>query len=181
MAEDPNFHPRWVAETKAIAAALPRLDYFQVLGATPQSSLEELKARYHQLQRNYHPDSFYTSPDAELRDAVHAIAKRVAEAYVVLRDPRRRAKYTQDVTGPHRAERLRFTEDSDREVREEQQVGVGKTPQVRSLWSKATAALRSGDFAAAERDLKTALIFEPGHPKLEALLAEARAKAQGEG
>ena len=94
MSEDPNVHPHWAAETKHIAANLDRLDYFQVLGAKHDAPLAELKARYHQLQRNYHPDSFFSSPDTELKNAVTAIAKRVAEAYVILRDARKRAKYT---------------------------------------------------------------------------------------
>lgn len=180
MPKDPNVHPRWAAETKAIARNLHRLDYYQVLGAKPDAPLEELKARYHQLQRNYHPDSFFTSPDDELRTAVHAIAKRVAEAYVVLRDAEKRAKYTRDIAGPERDARLRYTEQSEREAREAKETEIAKTPQARQLWGKAKASLRDGDLAGAERDLKTALIFEPGNPRIEAELAEVRARMEGQ-
>lgn len=174
MPQDPNVHPHWAAETKEIARNLHRLDYFQILGSTPNASLDELKANYHQLQRNYHPDSFFTSPDEELRAAVKAIAKRVAEAYTILRDPEKRAKYTRDITGPDRERRLRYTEESDREVRKEKEVAVAKTPQGRQLWSKALEAIRSNDLAGAERDLKTALIFEPSNNRFREKLAEIR-------
>lgn len=179
MPTDPNVHPHWAAETKQIAQNLHRLDYFQVLGATRDAPLAELKAKYHQLQRNYHPDSFFTSPDLELRDAVKAIAKRVAEAYVILRDPDKRVKYTRDISGPERAQRLRYTDESEREARQEKEVAIAKTAQGRQLWSKANEALRRGDLAGAERDLKTALIFEADNARFRELLEALRARQSG--
>lgn len=187
MAEDPNIHPHWAAETKHIAASLDQLDYFQVLGATPDSPLEELKAKYHALQRNYHPDTFYGSPDQELRAAVMKISKRVAEAYVILRDAEKRAKYTRDMQGPDRAKKLRYTEESEREQKREKEEELGKTPQGRQLVQKAMNAIKAGDLAAAARDLKTAMIFEKGNESVkkrlteveEQLKAQAPAKPSG--
>ncbi len=161
MAVDPNVHPDWAAQTKAIAQHLDQLDYFQVLGATPDAPIAELKAKYHQLQRNYHPDAFFNSPDEELRDAVLRIAKRVAEAYTIIRDPAKRARYTADITGPDRARKLRYTDESEQQIRQQRLEEYGKTPQGRQLYRKARDAMRSGDLASAERDLRTALIFEP--------------------
>lgn len=172
MAEDPNVHPHWAAETKQVARDLNRLDYFQVLGVAHTATFEELKAKYHQLQRNYHPDSFFTSPDTELKDAVKAIAKRVAEAYVILRDVEKRRKYTSDVTGPHRAKRLRYTEASEHEAREEKEVAIAKTAHGRQLWTKAKEAYRAGDHAGAIRDLRTGLIFEPDNPRFLEFIQE---------
>ncbi|MEL6188189.1 MAG: DnaJ domain-containing protein [Myxococcota bacterium] len=177
--EDPNVHPHWAAETKMIARRLDRLDYFQLLGATPEATHEDLRARYHQLQRNYHPDSFFTSPDTELKRAVNAIAKRVAEAWVILRDPEKRAKYTRDVGGPERAQRLRYTEDSDREARKERESSIARTTQGRSLWTKAQAAIRSGDYASAERDLRTGLVFEADNQRFREKLEEVIALMEG--
>lgn len=176
MPADPNVHPHWAEETKSIAANLHRLDYFQVLGAAYDTPRNELRARYHQLQRNYHPDSFFTSPDEELRIAVMAIAKRLAEAWVILRDPDKRSKYTRDVTGPERAGKLRYNDESAREQRIEKEQETGKTPQVRQLWMKASEAEKIGNLASAIRDLKTALIFEAGNPLFKDKLAELEAR-----
>ena len=173
MAEDPNVHPHWAAETKAIARNLNRLDYFQVLGASPESTVDELKSNYYQLQRNYHPDSFFSSPDKDLQSAVKAIAKRVTEAYVILRDPAKRRKYIEDIRGPHRSQRLRYGERSDREARQEG--ASATTPQGRQLWTKALAALRMGNYVGAERDLKTALIFESDNDRIQSKLEEVQA------
>lgn len=176
MAEDPNVHPHWAEETKAIAAHLDRLDYFQVLGAKYDAPLSDLRDRYHQLQRNYHPDAFFTSPDEELREAVMAIAKRLAEAWVILRDSDKRSKYTRDVTGEERAKKLRYNDDSAREQRIEKEQETGKTPQVRQLWMKAQESEKKGQLAAAVRDLKTALLFEGGNQLFKQKIAELEEK-----
>ncbi|MBX2813038.1 MAG: J domain-containing protein [Myxococcales bacterium] len=172
MTEDPNVHPHWAAETKAIARNLARLDYFQVLGVTTEASHDELKCKYHQLLRNYHPDSFFISPDQELKEAVKAIAKRVTEAYVTLRNPQKRRQYTEDIQGPYRQQRLRYTEQRESEIRRDST--VGETTQGRQLWLKALAAIRAGNYADAERDLQTALIFEHSNTSFQAKLNEIR-------
>jgi len=176
VTNDPNVHPGWAAETKQIARDLDRLDYFQILGCEPDTPLEVLKRQYHQLQRNYHPDAFFQSPDPELRSAVLKIAKRVAEAYVILRDPRKRARYTADIQSPERASKLRYTEETEQELRREQMQRTGKTPQGQKLFKKASDAMKAGDYATAERDLKTALIFEPGSELFTQMLEDVRAK-----
>jgi curved DNA-binding protein CbpA len=176
VAEDPNIHPHWAAETKQIAASIDQLDYFQVLGAAPDSPLEDLKAKYHALQRNYHPDTFFQSPDLELRVAVMKISKRVTEAYVVLRDPEKRVRYQKDISGPDRMSKLRFTEQSEQEVRKEKEEELGKTPQARQLVQKAMLAAKAGDLASAVRDLKTAMLFEKDNGVIKSRLAELEEK-----
>ncbi len=176
MPEDPNVHPHWAEETKAIAAHLNKLDYYQVLGAARDAPLTDLKARYHQLQRNYHPDAFFTSPDTDLKAAVKAIAKRLAEAWVILRDPVKREKYTRDITGPERTGKLRYTEESAREQRIEKEQETGKTPQVRQLWKTACESEKKGKLPAAVRDLQTALIFERDNSMIKDKLAEIQAR-----
>lgn len=155
------------------------MDYFQVLQVRPDAGGEEIKAQYHALQRAYHPDTFYQSPDKVLQQSVFRIAKRIAEAYVILRDPVRRAKYAKDVAGAERAKKLRFTEETEAEVRKEKEQELGKTPQGRQLVQKALAAIKRGDLAGAERDLKMALLFEKDNEGLKTRLAELQAQLKG--
>ncbi|MDK2834724.1 MAG: hypothetical protein PWR29_689 [Methanolobus sp.] len=61
-------------------------DYYSVLGTSPGASQEELKKRYRALMTKYHPDLNH-APGAEER------SKRINEAYGVLSDPERRARY----------------------------------------------------------------------------------------
>lgn len=176
MAEDPNIHPAWATEAKLIAKSLNQLDYFQILGVARDCTLEDLKSHYHQLQRNYHPDAFFSSPDEELKEAVHLISKRIAEAYTILRDHPKREKYVRDIDGPERASRLRFTEESEREQRKEKETRIAKTEQGRKLWAKAQNAARRGDLKGAIRDLQTALVFESGNPIFTDRIAELKSQ-----
>jgi molecular chaperone DnaJ len=61
-------------------------DYYSVLGTSPGASQEELKKRYRALMTKYHPDLNH-APGAEER------SKRINEAYGVLSDPEKRARY----------------------------------------------------------------------------------------
>mgnify|MGYP001119302097 CR=1 FL=1 len=176
MSSDPNVHPEWAAQTKAIAKNLYRLDYFQILGSATNAPLSDLKQKYHQLQRNYHPDAFFQSPDAELREAVMLIAKRLSEAYTVLRDPVKRARYTQDISGPERENKLRYSDESEQKIRQDQLTVHGKTPQGQQLYRKAMDAMRAGQLDVAERDLQMAMIFEPDSELFKRTIQEIKAK-----
>ena len=61
-------------------------DYYAALGVTKNASQEEIQRAYRKLARKYHPDVNKT-PDAEEK------FKDIGEAYEVLKDPDKRAKY----------------------------------------------------------------------------------------
>jgi molecular chaperone DnaJ len=61
-------------------------DYYEVLGISRQASPEEIKSAFRKLARQYHPD-VNKEPDAEDR------FKELNEAYGVLSDPEKRARY----------------------------------------------------------------------------------------
>ena len=63
-----------------------RKDHYSILGVTPASEDVVIRAAYHALMRRYHPDA---DPSAEAAERSRAIN----EAYAVLRDPERRARY----------------------------------------------------------------------------------------
>ncbi|MDR5676406.1 MAG: molecular chaperone DnaJ [Armatimonadota bacterium] len=65
---------------------MPR-DYYEVLNVPRDASLEEIKAAYRRLAREYHPDVRKDDPQAEER------FKEINEAYQVLSDPQKRAEY----------------------------------------------------------------------------------------
>jgi len=61
-------------------------DYYEVLGVPRDASQEDIQSAYRRLARQYHPD-VNKEPEAEDR------FKEVSEAYEVLRDPEKRARY----------------------------------------------------------------------------------------
>jgi molecular chaperone DnaJ len=64
-------------------------DYYEILGVSKDASQEEIKRAYRQLAKKYHPDANPGDKVAEEK------FKEAAEAYEVLSDPEKRAKYDQ--------------------------------------------------------------------------------------
>jgi len=162
-------------EIKALAKIIGELDYYQLLHLAPDASVSEVKYAFHTTSRNFHPDAVrHLEPD--LHEAVEHIAKRVREAYSVLRDSRRRRAYDQNLAegGGPRMQLAQATSQAERQATEELQ---GRTPQGRQYFHMATSALDSGDAQGAVRNLQTALTFEPDNEHFRDLLAKARAQA----
>lgn len=62
-------------------------DYYEVLGVSKNASADEIKKAYRQLALKYHPDRNPDDKDAEEK------FKEAAEAYSVLSDSDKRARY----------------------------------------------------------------------------------------
>ncbi len=71
-------------------------DYYQILGVDRNASTDEIKRAFRQLALKYHPDR---NPDPSAADKF----KEAAEAYEVLSDPEKRARY--DRFGPEGVKR----------------------------------------------------------------------------
>lgn len=172
--EQPGAAPAWAEHAKTVLLQLDQLDYFELLGVATDASLDEVRAGYRALQAVYHPDRVFRSSDRDLVNAVDVISKRLTEAYVVLRDPRKRAQYLADISGPDREARLRFGADSEqRAAAEKRQQILPSNPKARTLYLNAKKAAEKGDWATAARDLKLAVMFEPNNESIKELLERA--------
>lgn len=69
-------------------------DYYEVLGVAKTASAEEIKSAYRKLALKWHPDRWVNGTDAEKKTAEDNF-KEAAEAYSILSDPDKRAKYDQ--------------------------------------------------------------------------------------
>ena len=87
------------AEKKGPAAGQRPLTYYDVLNLDRDAAPEEIKAAYHELARQHHPDVASEDPEATQKFAV------INEAYRVLSDSQRRYQY--DRTLPKKTYPLR--------------------------------------------------------------------------
>ena len=69
-------------------------DYYEVLGVEKNATADDLKKAYRKLAIQYHPDKQQGKSDAEKKAAEEKF-KEAAEAYNVLSDPDKRARYDQ--------------------------------------------------------------------------------------
>jgi molecular chaperone DnaJ len=77
---------------------MAKRDYYEILGVSRSASLDEIKKAYRKLALKYHPDRNPGNKDAEEQ------FKEATEAYEVLRDQQKRARYDEfghgGVSGP---------------------------------------------------------------------------------
>ncbi|HEX4801945.1 MAG TPA: DnaJ domain-containing protein [Myxococcaceae bacterium] len=167
-----------MTQLNALAARLNTLDYFQLLSVATSATPPEIKAAFHRWSRAFHPDRFYQVADKELKQRVNEVYKRITEAYYVLRDDVKRKAYLSDISSPERAKKLRFTEAAELEtkaaVRKEQEEQIGTHPKGRQFFQAGMADFDAQKWAAAERNFKMALTFEPANPRYKEKLAEAQ-------
>lgn len=166
----------FIMQIEQRAASLDQLDYFEVLGLPRAAGADEVKAAYYRESRAYHPDRYAAVPSPQLRDVIGRIYRRINEAYTVLRDDAKRQRYLADVSGPERAQKLRFTELDEAAVKDEKKKKLeeqyGQTPNGRKYYAAALKEFEAKRWDAAERALKSALMYEPANAKFKELLAQ---------
>ena len=69
-------------------------DYYEVLGIQKGASEDDIKQAYRKAALKWHPDRWVSGTDAEKKTAEEK-SKEASEAYSVLSDPQKRAKYDQ--------------------------------------------------------------------------------------
>jgi DnaJ-class molecular chaperone len=158
-------------EIKALVRIMDELDYYQLMHVERGASARDVKKAYYAVSRSFHPDA-NRGLDADLRGAVERISKRITEAYTVLRDPRRRQAYDRQLDEENGV-RMQLAA-ANAGAKKQAQENEGLTPQGRQYFRMASDEIKRQDWRSAERNLVTALTFEPGNETFKARLDEVR-------
>ncbi len=162
------------AELRALANIVEDLDYYQLLEVERRANAAAVRTAYHSVARRFHPDRLRVH-GPEVVGSAERIAKRVSEAYAVLRDPRRRKLYDQQLDGEGER-RLALVEggaQADRQVSSERQ---GTTPNGKRYIALANQDLAREDWKGAQQNLKMALAYERDNGWVKETLAELKEK-----
>jgi DnaJ-class molecular chaperone len=165
-------HPPSVREIQTLARLLEDFDYYQILDVERDAPLGKIRSAYHQQSRMFYPDQYLHSSDTELRDAVNAIAKRIKEAYAVLRHSVKRAQYDQMLDAAGDTKRLRYTKETALAAQRAREEAIGKTAKGREFFRLAQEEKRKGNIEAALRNAQMALVYEPESTLFRALQDE---------
>lgn len=160
-------------EIQALAKIIDELDYYQILHLEAEAPMSDVKKAFHATSRVFHPDANRHLEPA-LLDQCAQIAKRVTEAYCVLRDPRRRKAYDDRLTR-NEGLRMQLAEARAAHARQDTQQRTGRTPQGRQYHQKATQNIRDEDWSSAAQNLQLALTFESDNAFFKEQLEDVQA------
>jgi DnaJ-class molecular chaperone len=173
---------QFLIEVETLATVLDQLDYYGVLKVAPGAGAADVKVAYYRESRLFHPDRYAALENAEVREMIGRIYRRINEAYTVLRDDQKRVRYLADVSGPERRNKLRFTEAEESAVQAEQkrrqEEQLGQTPNGRKFYAAALIEINAQRWEAAERALKGALMYESANPRFKEALATVQAELE---
>jgi curved DNA-binding protein CbpA len=170
----------FIDKVGAISRALDQLDYFQLLAITPDANAAAIRDAYHRQARRFHPDRHCHLGNVDLIADLTRISRRITEAYVVLRDDRKRARYLEGLSGPDRDRRLRYRQSDEIEEKEQRELEMGRSPQVRQFFRGAKDAHGNGNLDEAIRNLQLAIMYEPDNDGFKTLLAEWQGQKKGQ-
>jgi tetratricopeptide (TPR) repeat protein len=88
---DPQVAAR--AAVSAIYKKLAKLNYYQLLGIDLKANRSVVQKAYHECTKRFHPDRFFQSDNAQLREESKEVYKRMVEAYMTLKNPTKRKEY----------------------------------------------------------------------------------------
>jgi DnaJ-class molecular chaperone len=161
------------AEIKALVKLMEELDYYQILEVPRDAPASRIKSGYYAVSRRYHPDANRALQGAAHR-SLEDVAKRVTEAYSVLRDARRRQAYDSQLAKDSRAVRMQLAEANSQAEKKAVEDHLGTTPNGRRFFALARADIDRNDPDSAIRNLQMALTYEPANECFKQKLRELK-------
>lgn len=81
------------AELERIYAVSDTADYYELLGVEPETPRMEMRNRYFELSKKFHPDKAFGKANKSEKEKMTLVFQRLTVAYDVLSNAKRRAEY----------------------------------------------------------------------------------------
>ena len=171
----PEVDEKIVSELKLIWKALPKLNYYQLLGVAQTADAGEIKQAFYRVSRDYHPDRYFRFPNENFRNAVNTIYKRISEGYSVLKSSELRRSYDAQLKAD--AMNVRFSiQDEEKRKQQGGTLYDGGSGPGKKYWQAAMEALRNKNPAGAKMQLQMAIGIEPKNEEFKAKFEELKAQ-----
>jgi curved DNA-binding protein CbpA len=125
-------------------------DFYDLLGVQKQASQDEIRSKYHELAKMFHPDRVQDKD----KEVAHRVFVRINQAYSTLIDPDKRERYDQRHSG--------------KIVSPAPQGPPASPEEIREWMSAATVAFQSGDLETSHGYLRR--VIKAGKAPIEAYI-----------
>ena len=170
-----SYTPEQLAQIAKAATMLDQMDYFQVLRVPQDANAADVKSAFFKQSKTWHPDRFYRRVPEETYRQVMDVYKRISEAYAILRDENLRKLYIKRVTGPNRAQNLRYDKAAEEaKARAKKDEDVAQTEPGKRYVKLATTSINQKNFPSADMNLKLAMSMESDNDALKAFYYKFR-------
>jgi len=153
------------AEIERRAQSIDGEDFYQMLGVTPESTPDQVKAAYFTLAKTWHPDRLPSELSA-VKPMVARVFARLSEAYQTLFDPVKAKGYAQLLKSGQTA-----ADDQEK---------LARVVDAAVEFQKAEILLKKNDLAGAEQLAAKAAEADPDQPEYLTLLTWIRAMRRGD-
>lgn len=155
---------RLAKRVRTMFRLLDEVDYYQILGVDPDADAEHLKRAYFDLSLEFHPDRFFLLRSGDLKEKIYAIYRRIAEAYSVLSDERRRLAYDSGRSARHDKRAAPELREPSRAPAPDVRGSVvdvpATSPKAKRFIELAKGSMDDGDVNGARLHLALALAYE---------------------
>jgi len=156
------------AQLKTILAKMERMDYYQILGASPEDDERTIRKKFYARSKKYHPDRYHYVDNPTFKQLITEVYKNIAEAYNILKEPKVRHDYDQALR-EDRAANLRWSPQKAEQDKKPYDGGTGPGAKYYRLAQQAVVAR---NWANARNNIKLALSMEPDNEHFQALRDE---------
>ncbi len=190
LAQAPDLPLDLKKEILYLDAKLGEMHHYDLLGVRPRTPPEEIRRRYVELTRTFHPDRYYGKDLGVFKEKLARVFQAIHDAYQVLSDPKKKAEYDaktpipptlEEIEEMERQERRKEAAERRKQLRREglkrRNPVLQRAEKARQLVAEAEAAEAREDFRRAANLYQLAREFDPEAKGLDARIAEARRRA----